>query len=176
MTSDESSTIDVGTECSQPNAGTRNPWGDMDINDIPIEIVDDLIFSGDEETTFTDELDIIKNSKAPPVMFNPLTLEDCQIAALKFSLVINGHSHPVKYSGIRSPCPCPPMITQSAHGDGACLFNSFSMLLSGRDTYSTIIRHVACNYISNPVKHKWLQAYLPSHFKNGKDYIQGTNM
>ena len=75
MSSDESSTIDVGTECSQPNAGTRNPWGDMDINDVPIEIVDDLIFSGDEETTFTDELDIIKKSKAPPVMFNLLTLE-----------------------------------------------------------------------------------------------------
>ena len=76
MSSDESSTIGVGTECSQPNAGARNPWGDMDINDVPIEIVDDLIFSGDEETTFTDELDIIKKSKAPPVMFNLLTLED----------------------------------------------------------------------------------------------------
>ena len=179
MSSDESSTIDVGTEFIQPNSpdsGVRNPWGDMDINDVPIEIVDDIIFSGDEESTFSDELDIIKKSKAPPVMFNHLTVDDCQIASLKFSLVINGNNHPVKYSGIGNPCPCPSMITQSAHGGRACLFNSFSMLLSGRDTYSTIIRHVVCNYISNPVKHKWLQAYLPNHFKTGKEYIICSNM
>ena len=134
MSSDESSTIDVGTEFSQPNSpysGVRNPWGDMDINDIPIEIVDDLIFSGDEESMFTDELDIIKKSKAPPIMFNPLTVDDHQIATLKFSLVINGNNHPVKYSGIGNPCPCPPMITQSAHGDGAYLFNSIISCLVG---------------------------------------------
>ena len=117
-----------------------------------------------------------KNSKAPLIVYNPLTVEDHRITGLKFSLVINGNNHPVRYSGIGSPCPCPPIITQSAHVNGACLFNSLSMLFSGRDTYSAIIRHVACNYISNPVKHKWLQAYLPTHFKTGKDYIIGTNM
>ena len=31
-------------------------------------------------------------------------------------------------------------------------------------------------YISNPVKHKWLQAYLPTRFKTGKEYIIGTNV
>ena len=142
----------------------------MDIDDIPIEIVDDLMFSGDEEST--EGLQIIKTSNAPLIVYNPLTVENCRIAGLKFSLVINGNNHPVRYSGIGNPCPCPPIITQSAHANGACLFNSLSMLLSGRDTYSAIIRHVACNYISNPVKHKWLQAYIPSCFKTGKDYIR----
>ena len=54
MSSDESSTIDVGTEFSQPNSpacGMTNPLGDMDIDEVPIEIVDDLIFSDDEEST-----------------------------------------------------------------------------------------------------------------------------
>ena len=54
MSSDESSTIDIGTEFSQPNSpacSLTNQWGDMDIDDIPIEIVDDLMFSSDEEST-----------------------------------------------------------------------------------------------------------------------------
>ena len=65
----------------------------MDIDDIPIEIVDDLMFSGDEEST--QGLQIIKNSKAPLIVYNPLTVEDHRIAGLKFSLVINGNNHPV---------------------------------------------------------------------------------
>ena len=85
-----------------------NPWGDMEIDEVPIEIVDDLIFSGDEEST--EGLQITKKSKPPLLLYNPLTAEDHRIAALKFSLVINGKKHSVRYSGIRSPCPCPPMI------------------------------------------------------------------
>ena len=50
------------------------------------------------------------------------------------------------------------------------------MLLAGRDTYITIIWHVVCNYISNPVKYKWLQAYILPKFKSGKDYIVASNM
>ena len=111
MSSDESSTIDIGTEFSEPNSpacGMTNPWGDMDIDQVPIEIVDDLIFSGDEEST--EGLQITKKSKPQPLLYNPLAAEDHRIAALKFSLVINGNNHPVRYSGIGSPCPCPPMI------------------------------------------------------------------
>ena len=37
LSSDESSTIDVGSEID-------NPWGNMDVNDIPIEIVDQSKF------------------------------------------------------------------------------------------------------------------------------------
>ena len=48
--------------------------------------------------------------------------------------------------------------------------------MTGIDTYSAIIHHVVCNYISNPVKYKWLQAYIPSNFKSGKDYIIASNM
>ena len=74
MSSDESSTIDIGTEFSQPNSPVssvtnQNQWGDMDIDDIPIEIVDDLMFSGDEESM--EGLQIIKNSKAPLIVYNP---------------------------------------------------------------------------------------------------------
>ena len=95
---------------------------------------------------------------------------------MKFNLVINGKTHPVKFIGYGKLCPYPPVITQAAKLNGACLFNSFAMLLAGRDTYSAIIHHVVCNYISNPVKFKWLQMYIPPKYKHGKDYIIGTSM
>ena len=63
-----------------------------------------------------------------------------------------------------------------AIGNGACLFNSFSMLLCGRDTYSVIIRHVLCNYISNPLKYNILQLYIPEEFKRGAEYITKQSM
>ena len=66
----------------------------------------------------------------------------------------------------------PQMVAPCQRGS----FNSYSMLLTGRDTFSAIICHVVCNYISNPVKYKWLQAYIPSQFKSGKDYIISSAM
>ena len=95
---------------------------------------------------------------------------------MKFNLVINGKTHPVKFIGYGKLCPYPPVITQAAKLNGVYLFNSFAMLLAGRDTYSAIIHHVVCNYISNPVKFKWLQMYIPPKYKHGKDYIIGTSM
>ena len=109
-------------------------------------------------------------------MFNPLNDEEQWVAAMKFNLVISAASHPVKFSGVGKPCCSPPMITRSAKGNGACLFNTLSMVLTGRDTYSAIIHHVVCNYISNPVKYKWLLAYISNRFKSGNDYVWSSNM
>ena len=86
------------------------------------------------------------------------------------------NSHPVKFTGIGKLCSYPPLITQEAKPNGACLFNSFSMLLAGRDTYSAIIHYIVCNYISNPVKYKWLQTYLALKYKSGKDYVVASGM
>ena len=67
MSSDDSSTctIDVGTEAWSP----VNPWGDMDIQDIPIEIVDH--FSDSE-----DSIQVFDSTQKSKVYFNPLTDED----------------------------------------------------------------------------------------------------
>ena len=95
LSSDESSTIDVGSEID-------NPWGNMDINDIPIEIVDNLNFSED------DEPEITKDYKGCDILFEPLNDQECRVVALKFNLVINESSHPVSFIGIGNTCPCPP--------------------------------------------------------------------
>ena len=163
--SDKSENIDVGTEDFQ-----SNPFGDMKLDDIPIEIVDDLNDVSDVDVTVT-------TVKAPPVcVFSPRNDEECIIAALKFSLVINPKLHPVKHIGIGEVMSHPPTVTNPAKLNGACLFNSFSMLLTGHDIYSAIIRHVLCDYISNPVKYKILQPYIPDEFKSGQEYVTAKNM
>ena len=118
--SDKSETIDVGTE-EIPN----NPFSDMNVDEIPIEIVDDLNDVSDVDVTVT-------TVEVPPVcVFTPLNDEECVIAALKFSLVINPKSHPVKNVGIGKVMSHPPTVTMPAKPNGAYLFNSFSMLLCG---------------------------------------------
>ena len=61
-----------------------------------------------------------------------------------------------------------------SRGDGACLFNTVSILMTGRDTYSTIMRHVVCNYISNPVKYGFLKIH--TRYKNERDYVISSQM
>ena len=138
VSSDESSTMDVGYK---PMPSPINPWGDMNVDEIPLEIVDHFSDS-EQEVIITD---VIKKAS---VTFRPLSCDDRKIVAMKFSLVISEKSHQVEFKNIGKMCTSPPVITQSTCGNGACLFNSYSMLLTGRDTFSTIIHHVVCNYIS----------------------------
>ena len=129
FSSDKSNTISVGTELS------TFPLCVLNVDDIEIEIVDDL-----------NEVEI-------PVRFWLLGNDDRRIAALKFNLMMNSKSHPVRCSSFVEIISKPPPILVKSKPDGACLFNSLSILLTGRDTYSAIIRHVICNYIDNPVKY-----------------------
>ena len=88
---------------------------------IPIEIVDDLNNENGVDVTVT-------AVEEPPVChFTPVCDDDCIAAALKFSLVINTKSHPVMYCGIGGKISSPPTVTVLAQGNGACLFNSFSL-------------------------------------------------
>ena len=148
-------TIDVvGTEVC------NNLFGDMNVEDIPIEIVDDL-----NDLTGHDDIRVTEVQGPPVCLFCPLSDEDHVLAAMKFSLVINPKSHPVRNFGVEKEMASLPTVTIRALGNGACLFNTFSLLLCGRDTYSAIIWHVICNYICNPVKHNFLALYFPTAYK-----------
>ena len=67
----------------------------------------------------------------PACFFTPLTDEDWVCTALKFSLVINSKFHPVTNFGIGNIMSNPPKDSNPTLGNGACLFNSFSLLLCG---------------------------------------------
>ena len=165
--SDDSETIDVGIEF--PTNAPQNPFHNVNMDDIPIEIVDDLNDTCHDVT-------VTSVIKGQPVIFSPLNDEERRVKALKFSLVISPTTHHVKYTGVSNSLPHPPCITTRATGNGACLFNSFSLLMCGRDTYSPIIRHIICNYIDDPVKHNLLSAYIPGEFCTGKQYTKSRNM
>ena len=161
VSSDESETLDVCVEL--------NPWGDILVSEIPIEIVDNF-----NESSSTSQVEQVED--APVVYFTPLNDEDRIVAGLRFNLALKTEIHKVVNVGMGLPCKFPPEITVTSHGDGACLFNSMSILISDRDTYSAIIWHIVCNYICNPIKLPSLKMYLPPQYKTGKGYFVTTNM
>ena len=95
---------------------------------------------------------------------------------MQFNLVIHGNTHPVNHYGVDQLLKSPPTVTISMKGDGMCLFNSLSLLLTDHNTYNAIIRHVICNYIDNPIKYAFLKQYIPERFKSGKEYTVTSRM
>ena len=69
-----------------------------------------------------------------------------------------------------------PVVTIAAKPNGACLFNSMSLLLCGTDVYSQIIRHVICNYISAPENYSKLNEHIPLQYSREEDYVEKKNM
>ena len=68
-------------------------------------------------------------------------------AAKQFYIKLQPSDHTVSYRGIGLVFKHKPVVTVFAKPDGACLFNSISLLLCGSDVYSQIIHRVICNYI-----------------------------
>ena len=109
FSSDELEVLSVGSEPLNFPFGNIN----MNIDDIEIEIVEVL------------------NEDPLPTHFWPLGDDNRKIAALKFNLVINAKTHPVRQTGFGEIISQPPLIFTRAHGDGACPFHSLSILLTG---------------------------------------------
>lgn len=75
--------------------------------------------------------------------------DDHKQVGMKFDLALNNTDHILKYHSDGNSLPNPPVVTIDLKGDGACLFNSLSILLSGRDIYAAVLCHILCNYIAN---------------------------
>ena len=168
LSSDESINIDVGLESTE-----LNPLGSVDVSHIPMEIVENLFDDGDDSLN---NVTVIDNCGSVQRKFVPLTDEQRQVASLKFSLVLNLKEYKVNMEGNDTILKNPPTVTEKSRGDGACLFNTFCLLLCGRQTYNGIIRHVICNYIANPLKYGSIKSYLPTRYKNGREYVMALNM
>ena len=122
----------------------KNPWGDMDIQDIPLDI------KHKEPETVSDNSSIDSSprsspptitcvEKGPDVIFSPLCNIERLNAAKKFHVKLQPSDHIVSYRGIGLVFKYKPIVTLSAKPGGECLFNSISLLLSGSDVYSQII-------------------------------------
>ena len=93
---------------------------------------------------------------------------------MKFNFFVSSINK-VEYTGNGNHCTSPPIIRQKATGNGACLFNSFSLLLSGKELYNTFIRHAVCNYICNPKNWDKIKQFIPD-YKSSKQYIDTVAM
>ena len=113
-------TIDVVNE----NHNKVTNLHDIPLSEMSIEIVDEL---GD-----------VTDPVLPVLLFNPLTDEDRHQAAMKFNLKI-GKAHVVNIQGQGNRCGYPPKIFYQASGNGLCLFNLVSILLTGSEAYSAIM-------------------------------------
>ena len=121
-----------------------NPWGDMNVNDIPLDIDTDT-----DSSTYNEPV-IVKAEKPPDVVFSPLSNIECLNSAKKSYIKLRPSDHTIHFKGICLVFKHRPVVTIAAKSNGEYLFNSMLLLLCGTDMYSQIFRHVICNYISEP--------------------------
>ena len=144
----------------------HNPWGNMNVNDIPLDIDTDTDSSTDNEPY------IVQVQKAVDVVFSPLSNIECLNAAKKFHIKLRPSDHTIRFKGIGLVFKHRHVVTIAAKPNGACLFNSMSLLLCGTDVYSQIIRHIICNCISKPQNYSKLQQHIPPEYSSRKDYVE----
>ena len=129
LSSDES-VLDVGVD----DCKVDNPWGDMDVNYIPLDI--------DTDSSTDSEPLIVKAENPPDVVFRPLSNIEHLNSAKKFYIKLRPSDHTIHFKGIGWVFKNRPVVTIAAKPNGAHLFNSMSLLLCCTDMYSQII---SCN-------------------------------
>ena len=159
--------------------------GDMDVQEIPLDIKHEeldvmsdntSINSSSSSSSISGSPIITGVEKAPDVIFSPLSNINRLNAAKKFHIKLRPSGHIVSHRGIGFVFKHKPVVTVSAKPDGACLFNSISLLLSGSDVYSHVIQHVICNYICAKENQNKLAQHIPRLYTSGKEYVEKERM
>lgn len=119
------------------------------------------------------------------MLFSPLTNSQRQKAARSLMVKIDPEKWKVKYSGVGTPLKVkledkmyflPPKEFRLAKPDGACLFNSISILLCGDDRFAQIIRHAVCTYLCDERNHPYIEQHIRPEYIDGKTYVLRSNM
>ena len=117
--SSDESVLDAGIdENVQENDKKFNPWGDMNVNDIPLDIDTDTDSSTKSEPIF------VKTEKPPDVVFSLLSNIEHLNSAKKFYIKLRPSEHTICFKGIGLVFKHRPVVTMAAKPSGACLFNS----------------------------------------------------
>ena len=157
----------------------------MDVQEIPLDMKHEELDGMSNNTSINSSFSSTSSSgsiiitgieKGPDVIFSPLSNIDRLNAAKKFHIKLQPSDHIVSHRGIGFVFKQKLVVTVSANADGACLFNSISLLLSGTDVYSHVIRHVICNYICAKENHNKLVQHIPTLYKSGKEYVEKERM
>ena len=126
----------------------NNPWGNMDVQEIPLDMKHEELDGMSDYTSINSSSSSSSSSgssiitgieKGPDVILSPLSNIDRLNTAKKFHIKLRPSDHIVSHRGIGFVFKHKPVVTVSANPDGACLFNSISLLLSETDVYSYVI-------------------------------------
>ena len=98
----------------------------MNVNDIRLVITD-------TDSSTTSEPMVEKTEQAPEVIFSPLSNIECLNSARNFHIKLKPSEHTIHFRGIGLVFKHKPFVTIAAKPNGACLFNSMSLLLCGSD-------------------------------------------
>ena len=72
-----------------------NPWGDMNVNDIPLDITDT-----DTDSSTTSELMVVKTDQTPEVIFSPLSNIEHLNSTRNFHIKLKPSKHTIHLRGI----------------------------------------------------------------------------
>lgn len=169
-----------------------NPFGDMNIDEIPMDIVDDSTKEAfDDETLDKEPLIEVGNAPARTDYFNPLSNDARRESGKRLGFPIGRRPLDLEYAGVGNKLNGEPEIYYEAGKDGACYFRCISYEISGSEIYHTFVRHVVCNYIADELNSDKMLPYIPWVYKDvnvngvmqkqltrqsGKDYIESTGM
>ena len=145
-----------------------NPSGDIKVDNIPVEIVEDLHTEDDSVRVCSSK--VVKPTDK--VFFWPLQHLERISAGSRLYIKIHSDDRNVMFNGVGHEFVRHPACTITASGDGSCLFNSISLFLTGKEYYSATIHHVICYYISCEDNKDRLALHILSKYKNGKEYIE----
>ena len=88
--------LDVGIdENVQETDKILNPWGDMNVNDIPLDIETDT----DTDSSTKSEPITVKTEKPPDVVFSPLSISEHLNSAKRFYIKLRPSEHTIHFKG-----------------------------------------------------------------------------
>ena len=80
------------------------------------------------------------------------------------------------YSGILRLCEGHPSRVKEIEGNGNCLFNSMSYVLSSSEKFNWKIRQELCKYIEENWKKVGCLGGVLNKYKSGEDYVRKKEM
>ena len=157
----------------------HNPFGEANVDEIPIDIgYDDITNCNNPLNENVQEKcrqpPNIEEINTPVTIFKPLLETELIEAGNKLNIRIERSYTRPKFTGIGKEFINDPAVTISAKGNGQCLPNCFSLILSGCDMYAFLIRHALCNFIEDPDNFSSLRQHIPMNYKSGHEYITKT--
>ena len=139
-----------------------------------LELVDDLMDVESSLSSSSTSVAIERDLEGGDFVFIPIGPETRWRIARLFRINFQGPMP--NYSGIMRKCSGKPKRVYEIEGDGNCLFNSMSYVISSDQKFNWKIRQEICNYIENQWTLVKALSGCSEKYKNGMMYLETTKM